>query len=146
MPIDQLERSIYALGFYRRKAASLRYVSQELITRFHGKVPSSPEELLSIKGIGRKTANLVLGEAFGIPALCVDTHVHKISNRLGLVSTKTPDQTEWALKKILPQQYWIEYNRLLVVWGQNICVPLSPFCSKCPVFDLCHRVGVIKSR
>lgn len=143
---EELEKIIYSIGFYRQKTKQLQEVSQELLERFDGKVPHTEDELLSIKGIGRKTANLVLGVAFGIPALCVDIHVHRISNRLGLVKTKTPEETEKALRKILPKKYWIEFNKLLVMWGQNICVPVSPRCSECSIFPLCKRVGVTKSR
>lgn len=146
IPIPELEKIIYKTGFYKRKAAQLHFVSRELLERFGGNVPKTEKELLSIKGVGIKTANLVLAEAYNIPAICVDTHVHKISNRLGLVDTKTPEETEKALKKVLPQKYWIEWNRLLVMWGQNICVPVSPFCSKCEIYDYCERVGVKKSR
>ncbi len=102
--------------------------------------------LMSIKGIGLKTANLVLAEGFGIPAICVDVHVHRISNRLGLVQTHTPEETEKALRQVLPQEYWTAWNRLMVMWGQNICVPITPKCSECAIFDLCQRVGVKKSR
>lgn len=146
IPLSQIEKLIYPCGFYRRKAQSLHTVSRDILTRFKGKVPHTSEELTSIKGVGIKTANLVLGEGFGIPALCVDTHVHRISNRLGFVATKTPEETEQKLKELLPPEYWIEYNRLLVMWGQNICVPISPFCSKCPIADLCPRVGVSRRR
>lgn len=146
VPISKIEKLIYPTGFYRRKAALLHAVSQDLITRFKGKVPADMDQLLSIKGVGHKTANLVLGVAFEIPSICVDTHVHKVSNRLGLVKTKTPDETEIELKKILPREYWIEYNHLMVQWGQNICVPVSPFCSKCAIAGLCPRVGVTKHR
>lgn len=146
LPIKTIEKLIYPTGFYHRKALLLQHVSMDLLERFKGKVPKTEQELLSIKGIGRKTANLVLGVAFDIPAICVDTHVHRISNRLGLVKTKTTDETEAELKKLLPSQYWTEYNHLLVIWGQNICVPLSPKCSQCAIFKLCPRVGVIRSR
>ena len=142
----KLESIIYSTGFYRQKAAQLKHVSKELIERFDSKVPCTQEELLSLKGVGRKTANLVLGQAFDIPAICVDVHVHRISNRLGLVETKTPYETESALQEILPKKYWIEFNTLLVVWGQNICVPVSPLCSKCVLFDVCPKIGVKKHR
>lgn len=141
-----IQKLIYPTGFYRNKSRLLHHVSADLIERFGGKVPSSEEDLLSIKGVGRKTMNLVRGVGFGIPAICVDTHVHRISNRLGLVKTKTVDETEQELKKILPKEYWAEYNHLLVLWGQNICVPISPYCSKCPIFDLCERRQVTRSR
>ncbi len=144
--IPELEQMIYPLGFYKRKAALLHSVSEDIITRFKGKVPGNEKDLLSIKGVGLKTANLVLGEGFDIPAICVDTHVHKIANRLGWVKTKTPEQTEAALKKIVPQRYWIKLNHLFVMWGQNICVPISPFCSKCAISSLCPRIGVTRSR
>lgn len=144
--INKLEKMIYPVGFYRRKARLLHSVSTDLIKRFAGKVPQTEEDLLSIKGVGRKTANLVLAEGFGIPALCVDTHVHRVSNRLGIVKTKTAEQTEFELKKIVPQNEWVNINRWLVVWGQEICVPISPFCSICPLRPVCKRVGVKKSR
>ena len=146
IPSSQLETIIYPVGFYRQKAKQLHEMSRQLIEQFDGKVPQTEQELLSLKGVGRKTANLVLGEGFGIPAICVDTHVHRISNRLGLVKTKTPEETEVALKELLPKRYWIAYNRLLVMWGQNVCVPISPFCSRCAIYDLCQRVGVKKHR
>ena len=146
LPTTKIEKLIYPTGFYHRKAELLHTVSKDLLERFDGNVPANLDDLLSIKGIGRKTANLVLGVAFDIPAICVDTHVHRVSNRLGLVKTKTTDQTETELKKILPEKYWVEYNHLLVVWGQNICVPISPFCSKCAIADLCPRVGVTQHR
>ncbi len=146
IPVTKLEKMIYPVGFYRRKARLLHTVSADLIERFKSKVPETEEELLSIKGVGRKTANLVLAEGFGIPALCVDTHVHRVSNRLGIVKTKTPEQTEIELKTIIPKNDWIHINRWLVVWGQEICVPISPFCSRCPLRPVCPRVGVKKSR
>ena len=146
LPLADLEKIIYRIGFYKQKAKTLHAVSRELLERFDGKVPKTEEELLTLPGVGRKTANLVLGIAFNIPAICVDIHVHRISNRLGLINTKTPEATEEALKKILPKKHWIEYNKLIVMWGQNICVPVSPFCSKCAIYDQCKRVGVNKSR
>lgn len=146
MPLPELEKEIRPIGFYKRKARILKDVSQELLSRFNGQVPATYQELRSIKGIGPKTANLVLGIAFNIPAICVDIHVHRISNRLGLVHTKRPEDTEKDLKKILPQEYWIEWNKLLVMWGQNICVPIAPFCSECTIFDLCERNGVKRMR
>ncbi len=146
IPRLELEKIIYPVGFYRIRAIQLHEVSHELIERFDSTVPNNEEDLLSLKGVGPKTAALVLGEAFGIPAICVDTHVHRISNRLGLVKTKKPQETEQELKKVLPKEHWIEYNKLLVIWGQNVCVPISPFISKCAIADLCPRVGVKKSR
>jgi len=146
VPVITIEKLIYPTGFYHRKAILLHEVSKDLLARFNGKVPKTERELLSIKGVGRKTANLVLGVAFDVPAICVDTHVHRVSNRLGLVKTKTTDETEIELKKILPPEYWIEFNHLLVLWGQNICVPISPKCSQCAIADLCPRIGVTKHR
>ncbi len=119
MPLHQLEEIIHRIGFYRRKAHSIKEVSKDILKRFNGKVPSDEQDLLSIKGVGRKTANLVRGVAFDIPAMVVDTHVHKLSNKLGLVSTKTPEQTEKMLMSILPRSQWIEYSRLLVQCGQH---------------------------
>lgn len=146
LPLSLIEKLIYPTGFYRRKARLLHEVSADLLARFKGNVPHTFKELTSISGVGSKTANLVLGMAFDIPAICVDTHVHRISNRLGLVKTRTPDETEAALKKMLPPTQWIEYNNLLVMWGQNICVPLSPRCSECAIADLCPRIGVKRHR
>ncbi|MBS1987230.1 endonuclease III [Candidatus Dependentiae bacterium] len=147
LPLERIEKLIYSVGYYRRKAITIHAVCDALLRQFDGVVPNAEAELLSLPGVGRKTANLVLGEAFGVPALCVDIHVHRISNRLGLVSTKTPAETELVLQKILPKEYWIEYNSLLVMWGQNICVPLSPRCSQCPLAQtLCPRVSVTRSR
>ncbi len=146
IPRHELEKLFFSIGYYRQKAKAVHEVSQELIERFDGKVPKTQKELLSLKGVGIKTANLVLGEAFGIPAICVDIHVHRISNRLGLVETKTAEETEVALQEILPKEYWIEFNYLLVTWGQNICVPVSPFCSRCVLSDICPKKGVIRRR
>lgn len=146
LPALSIEKLIYPVGFYRTKAKRIRSISKELIDRFGGNVPKTYDELISLNGVGLKTTNLVLGEAFGIPALCVDTHVHRISNRLGLVKTKTPEKTEEALQKVVPKRYWVEFGKLLVVWGQNICVPISPHCSTCAIADLCPRIGVKRSR
>lgn len=146
LPLSELKRIIFKTGFYQNKAQVLCEVSLAILERFNGKVPQTFDELISIKGVGPKTANLVLGMAFDIPSICVDTHVHRISNRLGLIKTKTVEQTEQELKKILPQKDWVVWNKLLVVWGQNICTPLSPRCSQCAVNHLCKRVGVTKYR
>lgn len=146
LPIPTIEKLIYPCGFYRTKAKTLHSVSQQLLDQFNGKVPATRAELMSLKGVGPKTANLVLAEGFNVPAICVDTHVHRISNRLGLVTSTTPEETEVQLQQVLPPEYWSEWNRLMVMWGQNICVPISPFCLKCPVFDLCPKVGVTKKR
>lgn len=141
-----VEKVIYPVGFYRTKARVILGVCRDLIEKFNGKVPADLDTLLTMKGVGRKTANLVLTEGFGLPGVCVDTHVHRISNRFGFVSTQTPYETEMALRKKLPQKYWIEYNALLVAWGQNICKPVSPWCSRCAVFSYCSRKGVTFSR
>ena len=146
LPIKTIEKAIFPVGFYHTKARTLHHVCRELIRRFHGKVPDTLEDLLSLKGVGRKTANLVVTLAFKKPGICVDTHVHRISNRLGYVKTKTPDQTEAALRKILPRRYWIEFNDLLVPFGQNLCRPISPFCSRCPIERYCPKVGVTTHR
>lgn len=146
LSLSEIEKTIYSVGFYRQKARQLHAISVDIIEKFNGNVPRTEQELLSLVGVGRKTANLVLGEAFDIPAICVDTHVHRISNRLGLVNTKTVEETEYALKKILPSEYWIEYNKLLVMWGQNICVPIAPWCSRCAIADLCPKKDVIRQR
>ncbi len=119
IPILDLEKIIYPIGFYKKKARLLQDVSTEIIVNFHGMVPADEKSLLSIKGVGRKTANLVLAEAFNIPAICVDTHVHKISNKMGLINTKTPYESELSLQNILPKKNWSEWNKLLVMWGQN---------------------------
>jgi endonuclease III len=146
IPPPTISLIIYPVGFYRRKAQIIHDVCTTLIARFDGKVPHTLKELRSIKGIGPKTANLVLGDGFGIPAICVDTHVHRISNRLGLVHSTTPKETEHQLKELLPAQYWIEFNHLLVMWGQNTCMPISPFCSTCAIAPLCPRIGVKQHR
>ena len=142
----QIERAIFPVGFYRTKARVIRGVCRDLLERFGGSVPDELEALLTLKGVGRKTANLVVTMGFGKPGICVDTHVHRITNRLGFVRAKTPEQTEFALRKKLPPRHWIELNDLLVAFGQNICAPLSPRCSICPVRTACRRVGVTRSR
>jgi endonuclease III len=146
LPSDELEHIIYPVGFYRTKARVLKGVSRTLLDNYGGRVPNTMEELLKLKGVGRKTANIVITEAFGKPGIPVDTHVHRISNRLGAVRTKTPYETETELKKVVPRRYWLVYNMLLVTHGQKTCAPISPFCSRCPIFQLCGRVDVIKSR
>jgi endonuclease-3 len=141
----EIEKLIYPVGFYHKKAATIKKISKEIIQN-NGKVPDTLEELLKLPGVGRKTANLVLSEGFGKPAICVDTHVHRVSNRLGLVNTKTPEQTEFALMGVLPKKFWSIYNRIIVPFGQNICKPVSPLCSKCPLNDVCPKLGVKKHR
>ncbi|MGZ3580999.1 MAG: endonuclease III domain-containing protein [Syntrophales bacterium] len=139
-------KAIYPVGFYRIKAKTILNISKELIDRFHSRVPDTIEQLLTLKGVGRKTANLVVALGYNKEGLCVDTHVHRISNRLGYVKTKTPDETEFALRKKLPSRYWLRYNTLMVAFGRNVCVPISPFCNRCLVFAYCDRVNVVRSR
>lgn len=146
IPLHNLEKLIYPVGFYKNKAKHIHLTCKKILTDFDGVVPNTREQLMSLSGVGRKTANLVLGEGFGIPAICVDTHVHRISNRLGIVSTKTVEGTEEALMKVLPEEYWIEYNKLLVMWGQNVCLPISPLCSSCILLPLCPQKGVTRHR
>ncbi len=142
----EIETLIYPVGFYPTKAKRLLTICQILLDRYDGKVPDTLEALTALPGVGRKTANLVLVEGFKIPAICVDTHVHRISNRIGYVNTKTPDKTEMALRKKLPRRHWIRYNELLVAFGQVLCRPVSPFCSRCPVADMCPQIGVDRHR
>lgn len=146
LPEEDIARLIFPVGFYKTKARTLKQICRDLIDEYEGKVPSDLEVLLKLKGVGRKTANLVLTLGFHKPGICVDTHVHRVSNRLGYVKTKTPEQTEMALREKLPKEYWIEYNDLLVTWGQNICRPISPFCSRCAVLPYCRQVGVARNR
>lgn len=138
--------TIYPVGFYATKAQRILDISQILVDTYGGRVPDDMAALLALPGVGRKTANLVLVEGFGIPAVCVDTHVHRISNRIGFVRTRHPDQTEQVLRKKLPKRHWVRYNELLVAFGQAVCRPVSPFCSRCPVTGICARAGVTKSR
>jgi len=146
LPPQAIARAIYPAAFYRTKARTLRAVCRALLDEFGGRVPDALEDLLRPKGVGRKTANLVVTLAYGRPGICVDTHVHRIANRLGLVRTKTPEATEFALRATLPRRHWIPLNDLLVAFGQNLCRPLSPFCSRCPIARLCPRVGVARHR
>ncbi|SMO32374.1 endonuclease-3 [Balnearium lithotrophicum] len=143
---EEISNLIYPVGFYRRKAKSLKEIAKILVEKYGGKVPSTIEELLKLPGVGRKTANLVVTLGFGKPGICVDTHVHRIMNRLGYVKTKTPEETEFALREKLPKEYWIEINELLVALGQHICHPTSPKCSQCPISGLCPKVGVKRRR
>ncbi len=142
----RIEKAIFPVGFYKTKTKTIKGICRDILEKFDGKVPAEIDTLLTMKGVGRKTANLVLTEGFGIPAMCVDTHVHRISNRFGYVDTQTPEQTEWVLREKLPKKYWIEYNALLVTWGQNVCRPISPVCSTCPVHSFCARRGVTQHR
>ncbi len=135
-----LSEAIYPVGFYQNKAKQIIELSKKLVQEYDSKVPSEIEELIKFKGVGRKTANLVLTKGFNMPAICVDTHVHRICNRLGYVKTKSPDETEFALRKILPKKYWIDFNTLLVTHGQNICKPIRPICEKCSICQFCKKI------
>ncbi len=144
--LKAIEKTIFPVGFYRTKARTVREVARRIETEFNGKVPNTIDALLDFKGVGRKTAALVVSLGYGTPAVCVDTHVHRISNRLGWVRTRTPDQTEQALMTIVPRARWIDVNEIMVGFGQRVCTPLSPRCSICPVAHSCARVGVRKHR
>lgn len=146
LPDDVISKAIYPVGFYRTKTRVIREVCGALIERFAGSVPDSIDELLTLNGVGRKTANLVLTLGFGKHAICVDTHVHRITNRWGYIKTKNPEKTEMALREILPRRYWIPINDWLVAYGQHVCVPVSPWCSRCVLRHHCARVGVARSR
>lgn len=138
--------AIYPVGFYPTKAKRIIEISRMILDTFGGVVPDEIEPLLTLPGVGRKTANLVLVEGYHKDAICVDTHVHRISNRIGYVTTKTPDQTEMALRQKLPRRHWISYNEILVAFGQILCRPQSPHCTRCPVASMCPRLGVTKNR
>lgn len=142
LSLETIMACVKSVGFYKTKAATILSISAKLLDEHNGIVPANKDDLLSFKGIGIKTANLVLGEAFEIPAICVDTHVHYLSNRLGIVDTKTPEETEPELCKILPQEHWIEYNTLMVKWGQNKTIPLAPWCQECPPGSVCPQVSI----
>jgi endonuclease-3 len=142
----ELENLIFSSGHYKKKARTLKHVSEIILRKFNGKVPETKEELMSIKGIGPKTANIVLAFAFGKAVLPIDTHCHRIPNRLGWINTKTPEKTEEELGKILPKKYWKDFNAIFVQFGQTMCKPLSPRCSKCPINHYCPKIGVGKRR
>jgi len=146
LPAKTIEKTIFPVGFYRTKAKVIREICKVLLRDYSGKVSDDIDELLKLKGVGRKTANLVVTLGYKKPGICVDTHVHRISNRWGYLRTKNPHETEFALREKLPKQYWIEYNDLLVSFGQHLCRPISPLCSQCPVRRYCDRVGVTLSR
>ncbi len=134
---EEIAKLIYPVGFYRVKAKNILEVSKTIIDDYNGKVPDEIDELLKLRGVGRKVANLVVTEAFDKYGICVDTHVHRISNRFGYVSTKKPEQTEFALRKKLPKKYWRVYNDTLVIYGQNLCKPINPLCNQCSVSKYC---------
>jgi endonuclease-3 len=142
----KIEKAIYPAAFFRNKAASMKELCTVLVNEYSGKVPDKMDELLKLKGVGRKTANLTLILGHGKPGICVDIHVHRISNRWGYVKTKSPDETEKVLREILPKRFWKGYNDLLVSFGQNICKPVSPFCGSCPVAECCPKIGVNRHR
>ena len=136
--VDTLAKAIYPVGFYRNKARQIIDISKELVEKYNGQVPKSIDELVKFKGVGRKTANLVMAKGFDEPAICVDVHVHRISNRLGWVKTKIPEETEMELRKLLPVKYWLDINTILVTFGQNLCKPQKPMCNICPVKQYCE--------
>jgi len=146
MSEKQIEKAIYPVGFYRVKAERIREICSVLIRSYGGRVPDEIDELLKLPGVGRKTANLVVTLGYGKPGICVDTHVHRITNRWGYVNTSSPEKTEFALREKLPEKYWLEINGLLVAFGQGICKPLSPHCSRCDIYRYCERRGVKRSR
>ena len=138
--VKELEKAIYPVGFYSNKAKQIVELSKILVEKYNSKVPDSIEELCKFNGVGRKTANLTLSLGFNKPAICVDVHVHRIFNRIGYVNTKNPDDTEFKLREILPEKYWIDINTLLVTHGQNICKPQKPMCDKCPIEKFCNKI------
>ncbi len=143
---NTIEQLIFPVGFYKRKTVQIKKICYFLIENFKGTVPKTQEELMRLPGVGLKTANLVLSIGFQIPALCVDIHVHRISNRLGLINTKTPEETERELQKIISKNAWIDWNTLLVMWGQNICFARAPRCLTCPLAPLCPKIGVTSKK
>jgi endonuclease-3 len=146
LSVKEIEEAIYPVGFYRVKAKRIKGMSREITEKYHSRVPDEIEELLKLKGVGRKTANLVVTLGYNKQGICVDTHVHRITNRWGYVKTRTPEETEFALRKKLPGKYWKEINGLLVAFGQGICKPISPLCSQCAIEVYCPRVGVGRRR
>ncbi len=138
--VKELEKAIYPVGFYSNKAKQIVELSKILVEKYNSEVPDSIEELCKFNGVGRKTANLTLSLGFNKPAICVDVHVHRIFNRIGYVNTKNPDETEFKLREILPEKYWIDINTLLVTHGQNICKPQKPMCDKCPIKKFCNKI------
>lgn len=146
LELSDIEKAIYPVGFYKVKAKRIKEICKNLLENYNGRVPDEIDELLKLKGVGRKTANLVVILGYNKPGICVDVHVHRISNRLGYVETNSPDETEVALRKKLPKKYWNIYNDLLVTYGQNLCLPVSPRCSICKIISYCNRVGVKRFR
>jgi len=146
LPVKTIEKAIYPVGFYKTKAERIKDICNVLIGKYNSSVPDDIDELLTLKGVGRKTANLVVTLGYGKPGICVDTHVHRITNRWGYVKTKTPEKTEFALREKLPEKYWLEINGMLVAFGQGICRPISPLCSRCGINRYCEKHGVTVSR
>lgn len=146
LPLTVIRKAIYPVSFYRTKAKSIKRICRILLDKYKGRVPDTIEELVELPGVGRKTANLTITLGYGKPGICVDTHVHRIANRWGYVKTKTPDETEMALRAILPKKYWIDINEWLVMFGQHICQPVSPLCSQCSLMAVCPKLGVKYSR
>lgn len=146
VPVRTIEKAIYPVGFYKTKARTIRTVSERVVREHGGVVPDTIDELLAFKGVGRKTANLVITLGYGKKGICVDTHVHRVSNRIGLVRTSTPERTEYALMQVLPERYWIGYNEIVVSFGQKVCKPISPHCSSCFLEGDCPKIGVGKHR
>ena len=146
LEVHEIAALAYPAGFYRTKSDNLKKIAEILIKQYNGKVPADMEALLALPNVGRKTANLVLIEAFDLPGICVDVHVHRISNRCGWLCSKTPEETEMILRKILPKKYWKGLNALLVLYGQNLCRPISPFCSRCNIKKYCKQIGVGRKR
>lgn len=146
VPVSRIEKAIYPVGFYRVKARQIREISRRLADDYRGRVPDSIDELLTFDGVGRKTANLVVTLGHQKPGICVDTHVHRITNRWGLIKTKNPIETEFSLRRILPVKYWIPLNGMLVAFGQQVCKPISPLCSNCCMGNACEKTGVVKNR
>lgn len=146
LPKEEIAKLIYPAGFYKTKSETVLNICRILCDEYESRVPDSIEELIKFKGVGRKTANLVIVEGYGEPAVCVDTHVHRIFNRLGYVKTKNPDKTEEALRKHLPKEYWVRINEILVAYGKEVCRPISPFCSSCRISPYCDKVSVDSRR
>ena len=138
--VDKLAKAIYPVGFYENKAKQIVELSRQIVEELDGKVPDEIEDLIKFNGVGRKTANLVLAKGFNKPAICVDVHVHRIFNRLGYIKTKTPEETEFALREKLPLKHWIDINTLIVTHGQNICKPQKPLCNTCPISEYCQKI------
>ena len=146
VPVRAIEKAIYPAGFYKTKARTIKQISRRLVNEHDGVVPDRIDDLLDFKGVGRKTATLVVSLGYGKDAICVDTHVHRVSNRIGFINTSTPQETEQALMALLPRKYWIGYNELLVTFGQQVCTPISPHCSTCAIQENCRQVGVDRHR